>query len=290
MLGRVRAVPRPRPIVHPAVRGDRPLVYAHRGGRALRPENTRLAFEHGIACGADGLEMDVHLAGDGEVVVCHDPTLERTTNLAGPVAGRTAAQLAEVDAGYRFEQGGAFPYRGRCGGVPRLRDVLVRHAGTRFIVEMKRDDARLAVAAVQVVRELGLERQVCLSGFGRTVVRTVRRIAPEMATGAALDEVRMALYRSWVRWPARHVPYVALQVPESKGVHRIVTPRFVQAAHHAGAVVQVWTVNEEVDIRRLLDWGVDALITDVPDFAVRVRDAWWEERQSAVLCPPRELS
>ncbi len=278
MLVPVRADSTTPAHAHPAVRADRPLVYGHRGGRALRPENTLLAFDHAIACGADGLEMDVHLAADGEVVVCHDPTLDRTTNAAGAVDGRTAAELAAIDAAYRFEQGGAFPYRSQGTGVPRLRDVLARHRRSRFIVEMKRDDPRLAVAAAAVVRDLHLEQQVCLSAFGRTAVRAVRAIAPEIATGAALEEVRTALYRSWVRWPARHVPYVALQVPESKAAHRIVTPRFVRAAHDAGAVVQIWTVNDEADMRRLLDWGVDALISDVPDLAVRVRDDWCARR------------
>src|SRR5215210_8056999 len=94
----------------------RPLVYAHRGGAKLRPENTLASFDNGLALGADGLELDVRLSRDGQVVVHHDAALDRTTNASGPVADRTAAELAMVDAGYRFEarDGAAsrFPFRG----------------------------------------------------------------------------------------------------------------------------------------------------------------------------------
>ena len=91
----------------------RPLIYAHRGGAALRPENTLVAFDHGLALGADGLELDVHLSRDGVVVVHHDPTLERTTNARGAIRLKTAAELAGIDAGYRFvatpDAGGRLP-------------------------------------------------------------------------------------------------------------------------------------------------------------------------------------
>ena len=263
---------------HPAFRRERPLVFAHRGGRAYRPENTMIAFAHGLACGADGLEMDVHLASDGEVVVCHDATLDRTTDATGPVAGRTSAELAAVDAGCRFGDAGRLPFRGQHVGVPRLRDVLARFRGTRAIVEMKRDDPAMADAVVAIVRDLNLVDTVCLGSFGAMVLGRVRQLAPEIATSGSRREVRVALYRSWIRWPARHVAYQAHLVPEATGGHRVVTPRFVRDAHRAGVVVHVWTVNEEADMRRLLDWGVDGLITDVPDAAVRVRDAWWAER------------
>lgn len=239
-----------------------------------------IAFAHGLACGADGLEMDVHLASDGEVVVCHDATLDRTTDATGPVAGRTSAELAAVDAGCRFGADGRFPFRGQQVGVPRLRDVLARFRGTRAIVEMKRDEPALADAVVGIVRDLDLVETVCLGSFGAAVLGRARELAPEIATSGSRREVRVALYRSWIRWPARHVAYEAHLVPETNGGHRVVTPRFVRDAHCAGVVVHVWTVNEEADMRRLLDWGVDGLITDVPDVAVRVRDAWWGERGS----------
>jgi glycerophosphoryl diester phosphodiesterase len=109
---------------------------------------------------------------------------------------------------------------------------------------------------------------VCLGGFGRRVLREARAIEPRIATSAAREEVRWALYRSWVRWPAARVGYSGFQVPEMAGRTRVVSPRFIDAAHRAGLGVQVWTVDTEDDARRLLSWGVDALITDRPDVIV----------------------
>ena len=110
----------------------RPLVFAHRGGAGLRPENTMPAFDHGLSLGADGVELDVHLSRDGVVMVHHDDALDRTTDATGPLASRTADELAQVDAGYRFnrnlEPGQAeYPFRGQHIGIPRFRDVLARH-------------------------------------------------------------------------------------------------------------------------------------------------------------------
>jgi glycerophosphoryl diester phosphodiesterase len=242
-----------------------PLVFAHRGGAALRPENTMVAFDHGLALGADGLELDVHLSSDGEVVVHHDATLERTTDGRGPVATRSADELARVDAGYHFPE-----FRGRAGGVPRLADVLARHPTAQLIVELKVDDAELARRTIDVVRRADAVDRVSLGSFGTRVLRAARAYEPRIRTGASREETRLALYRSWVRWPVRHPPYTAFQVPEKSGVTRVVSPRFVDSAHAARAVVQVWTVNDEDDMRRLLSWGVDGIITDRPDRAVAV--------------------
>jgi glycerophosphoryl diester phosphodiesterase len=100
----------------------------------------------------------------------------------------------------------------------------------------------------------------------------VRAALPEMASSACHAEVRLAAYRAWARWPVRRAPYDGYQVPERNGVLRIVSRRFVRYAHEAALEVQVWTVDREDDMRRLLDWGVDGLISNRPDLAVRVRD------------------
>src|SRR5688572_12593188 len=100
---------------------SRPLIFAHRGGCALGPENTLAAFDRGIAAGADGLELDVHLSADGVVVVCHDDTLDRTSNAVGLVRARSAVELARVDAAFHYSTAsGVFPFRGQEIGVPTL--------------------------------------------------------------------------------------------------------------------------------------------------------------------------
>src|SRR5262245_29766349 len=128
---------------HPFFAAPRPIVFAHRGGSALAPENTMAAFDNGLALGADGIELDVHLSRDAVVVVHHDRTLERTTRLTGPVAARDAAELARA-------------------GVPALDDVLRRHREARVIVELKVNHAELARAVVDVVRRADAVERVCL--------------------------------------------------------------------------------------------------------------------------------
>lgn len=235
---------------HSFFESPRPLVFAHRGGAALAPENTIAAFDNGLSHGADGVELDVHLSSDGCVVVHHDRTLDRTTELRGPVAARTAAELSGAS-------------------VPRLADVLARYPEARVIVELKVNTEALARAVVETVRRADAVDRVCLGSFGRRVLRAARSIEPAIATSAAREEVRWALYRSWCRWSASRVTYGGFQVPETAGWTRVVSPNFVACAHRAGLGVQVWTVNTEADARRLLAWGVDGLITDRPDIIVK---------------------
>ena len=248
-----------------------PIVYAHRGGAALRPENTIAAFDHGMACGADGLEFDVHLSKDGIVVVHHDDTLERTTNGRGAVADVTAAELASLDACCNFlDREGRRPYRGLGFGVPTFREVLLRYPHAQLIVELKSPGTRLAQAVVEEVRAAGALDRVAIGSFHKSALNAVRTHEPAIATGAAKQETRWALYRSWVGWPLGSAPYREFQVPLRSGLTPIVTKRFVAHAHRAGLAVKVWTVNDEDVMRRVTAWGVDGLITDRPDLARHV--------------------
>jgi glycerophosphoryl diester phosphodiesterase len=254
---------------------SRPRVFAHRGGCALGPENTIAAFDIGMETGADGLEFDVHLSSDGVPVVHHDDTLQRTTDGAGPVAARTAAELARVDAAARFvDARGSHPLKGQGIGVPSLADVLARYPDVPLIIEMKVDTDAMGEAVAAAVRRAGAADHVCAAGYGARSMSAARQALPEMATSACMPEVRLAFYRSWAACPVRHPRYQAYQVPERAGRLRIVSPRFIRHAHRAGVVVQVWTIDEQPDMERLLLWGADALISNRPDLAVRVRDAF----------------
>ena len=239
------------------------------------------AFERGLAAGADGLELDVHLSADGVVVVCHDATLERTTDASGRVDGRTAAELGRVDAGYRWtDERGNHPFRS-CGvGVPRLRDVLHRFKDIPIIVEMKVDHPEMGQALAAEVLAASAVDRVCAASDGGRAIRAAREALPSMASSACRWDVRLALYRSWAHWPVRDARYGGYQIPETAGMIRVVSPTFVRHAHDAGLEVQVWTVDVAADMERLLDWGVDALISNRPDLAVAVRDRFMSVGQS----------
>jgi glycerophosphoryl diester phosphodiesterase len=155
--------------------------------------------------------------------------------------------------------------------VPTLAAVLKRYPAARIVIELKVNHPDFARAVVEVVKQADAVDRVCLGAFGWRVLREVRRLEPGLATSAAREEVRLALYRSWCRWPVSaisNVGYVGYQVPEWAGRTRVVSERFVGDAHRAGLGVQVWTVDQEADAARLLKWGVDALITDRPDIIV----------------------
>jgi glycerophosphoryl diester phosphodiesterase len=234
---------------HTFFASPRPLVFAHRGGALLAPENTVAAFDNGLSLGADGIELDVRLSRDGTAVVHHDATLDRTTQLHGPVAARSTDELAAAN-------------------IPTLRLVLARYPDARVIVEIKERSLALARAVIEDIRAAAAVDRVCIGAFSRKPLREVRRLEPSLATSAAREEVRWALYRSWCGWPVTNTPYVGYQIPEVAGATRVVSPRFVDYAHRAGLGVQVWTVDSEIDAEKLLGWGVDALITDRPDLMV----------------------
>ena len=153
---------------HPFFASSRSLVFAHRGGSALAPENTMAAFDNGLALGADGLELDVHLSRDGVVVVHHDRLLDRTTTLRGPIAERTARELQRAS-------------------VPTLAEVLARYRDPRIIIEMKVNHAALAAATIDVIRRAGAVDRVCLGSFGLRVLRAARAIEPAIATSGARE-------------------------------------------------------------------------------------------------------
>ena len=262
-----------------------PGVFAHRGGCALGPENTIAAFELGLGAGADGLEFDVHLSADGVVVVFHDALLDRTTDGSGPIAARTAAELARFDAGYRFASpAGQHSFRGQGVRIPTLREVLRRFPDTPVIIEMKVDRPEMGQRVVADLLAEDAVGRACVAGEGAACVRSARAALPSLQSSACRTEVRWSLFKTWAGLPLGSLPFVRMQVPEYAGAIRVVSPRFVRNAHAAGLSVEVWTVDEGTDMERLLGWGVDALITNRPDLAVRVRERWVEASGLAVSC------
>lgn len=238
-----------------------------------------VAFDLGMAAGADGLELDVQLSADGQVVAIHDETLDRSTRSTGPVSRKTAAELDAVDATPRYGIDLELTWTGARAGLPLLHDVLTRHSSASTIIELKGNRPALGPAVVDVVRAVGAQGRVVVASFSTAVLAAAREAGPELATSASRDEGLRALQCSWAGLPfPRRRLYSAFQVPERSGRLKVASRRFVRAVHRAGCAVQVWTVNEEADMRRLLDVGVDGLITDRPDLAVRVRDAWVAER------------
>lgn len=251
-----------------------PVVIAHRGGSRLRPENTLASFDHAIALGVGALECDVHLSQDGEPVVIHDATLDRTTDASGPVADRRADELARLDAGFRFGSDDGHPFRGRGFGVPSLATLLERHPQTPVVIEIKGDRPEVGERALAVAREARAVDRVIFGGFSHAVLATIRRLAPGVPTSASRDEIQQML-QGGAAWAPSDVPgYRLVQAPLRFDGRPVFGPDFVRAVRAAGCPVQAWIVDEPAEMRQILEWGVTGLISDRPDLAVAAIADW----------------
>jgi glycerophosphoryl diester phosphodiesterase len=263
----INAQPAP---VHPFFESlpDRSLVIAHQGGERLWPSNTMFAFERAVELGVDVLEMDMHSTADGHLVLMHDDTVDRTTDGSGAISSLTLNQLKELDAGYYWtEDGGqSYPYRGQGISVPTLEEVLTAFPALRFNIEIKPPGTALARPFCQVLRDHGLAERVLVGSFHTEALAALRQECPEVAASAGESEaltfyILHRLFLSRLYSPSMY----AMQVPETSRGLTVVTPRYVRDSHARNMDVHVWTVNETADMARLLEMGVDGIITDYPD-------------------------
>ena len=248
----------------------RPKVIAHRGGSKLRPENTMAAFAHALDLGVDALECDVHLSRDGEPVIIHDATLDRTTDGTGPVAALTARELAHVDAAYRFAPERGFPLRGQGIAIPRLADLLTGCRERPVIVEIKGDDPRAADRTVDVVVAAGAAERVIFAGFSHPVLSAIRARSHAFVTSASRQEVQSAVRLAYLLLRPRRPAYRVFQAPLRFGRRQVLTRALVRGLVRAGVPAHAWIIDEEAEMRMLLGWGVMGLISDRPDIALRV--------------------
>lgn len=237
-------------------------VIGHRGAAARAPENTRASFDVALAAGADALELDVHLSADGEPVVIHDATLDRTTDLQGAVARLSLARIRAADAGARFTRDGGrtFPFRGRGIIVPTLGEVVRAYPDVPLLLEIKTPAAQRAVREVLVAE--GAE--------GRCVVAASEAAAlevfphPPFLRGASSRDVARLLRCAWLRAEPGMVPYQLLAIPERQGVLPVATARLVALARRLGCPTHVWTVDDPARAARLWRRGVAGIVTNDP--------------------------
>ncbi|MGC9335211.1 MAG: glycerophosphodiester phosphodiesterase [Anaerolineae bacterium] len=250
-----------------------PLVMAHQGGNGLWPDNTFYAFEQAVALGVDVLEMDVHSTADGALVVIHDRTVDRTTDGSGAVHDLTLAELQALDAAYRWtpDDGGTFPYRGQGITVPTLEELFVAFPGMPMNIEIKQAEPSIAMPLCDLIREYGMADRVLVVSFHEEATKEFRQICPEVVTGTTQNEVITLFALSKPYLEGVYSPAAgAVQVPEYRSGLHVITARFLDAAHNRGLQVHAWTINDEADMRRLVDLGVEGIITDYPDRLLQV--------------------
>lgn len=248
--------------------GPTTLVAAHRGGAALWPENSLLAFRQALALGVDALEFDLHMTADGEIVVLHDPTLDRTSTGRGPVRDLKLADLAAVRL--KTRDGAVTDER-----IPTLAEVLelAAPAPVELMPEIKVDANRqrydgIEEKALALIRARGLLRRTTLQAFQAETIRRLRALEP--TARMMLLVARGDVERDRAR-PAEAVRRARELGATDLGMNHRLIDADVMAAARAGAIrLSAWTVNEETDIRRMVDLGVDVVMSDRPDLAKRL--------------------
>lgn len=234
-------------------------MFAHRGLAVSAPENTLLAFQHALELGVDHIETDVHASSDGHAIVAHDDDLRRVGGIDARVDTLTARDLARLDLGAGQH-------------VPTLAETLDAFPDARFNIDLK--SAAAIAPTVAAIRAARAEQRVLLTSFSEQRRRAALRLLPEVATSASGPRFAAALLATVVR--AGPVVRQALrglhavQIPERALGISTVTPARIAAFHAAGVEVHVWTVNEPADMARLLDRGIDGIVTDRADLALSV--------------------
>lgn len=242
---------------------SQPVIFAHRGDSARAPENTLAAFELALGQHADAIELDVKLTADGQVVVIHDPTVDRTTSGHGRVRDLSLAQLRSLDAGSSFSE----RYRGE--KIPTLEEVF-ESLGKRIFINVEltnyntpRD--QLVETVCMLVKKFGLQQSVMFSSFFASNLSKARAYLPGVPRG-------LLAFSGFLGAWARSFGFAFGRYQALHSNLKDVTPEQVQRVHRLQRRIHVWTVNAAEDMRRLFHWGVDAIFTDDPQLAVQVRD------------------
>jgi glycerophosphoryl diester phosphodiesterase len=241
---------------------SQPIIFAHRGASAYAPENTLAAFELALTQQADAIELDVKLSGDGQVIVIHDSTVDRTTNGRGKVEDMTLAEIKALDAG---------SFRGRefAGEkIPTLEEVFEAVGKRMFInIELKNHKTRgmdLVETVCMLIKKHQMQKHVMFSSFFPNALSKAHSYLPDVPRGILALNGFLGVWArsfgfSFGKYDALHPNLQDFTQQEVDRVHRLKRR------------VHVYTVNKEEDIRRLFKWGVDGIFTDDPKLAVKLR-------------------
>lgn len=246
--------------------GEHPRVIAHRGLALKHAENTLGAFRAALDAGADILETDVHLSKDGVVVVAHDPDLTRVAKRPGLVSDFTHQQLAQMNLGFGE-------------GFSSLDQLLTEFPGAKFNIDLK--TSATVEPFADVIRDHSAQGRILATSFDEPTRQAVVNLLPGVASSTSQSMVIRARVRSWLGLPIDNwrVPpeVVALQIPPAMYGIALVTPSMLRLAKRKGLEVHVWTINDPEQMRRLWSMGVQGIVTDRSDLAVRVRSELFPE-------------
>lgn len=234
---------------HPYLDHVGPIAFAHRGGTSAAPENTLRAFEHAIQLGYRYIETDVHATKDGVLVAFHDDDLTRTCGDSKKIAESTWAELQPMRVN------GTDP-------IPLLEDILGSWPDVRVNIDCKSEAA--LVPLVETIQRRGVLDRVCIGSFSDSRLQRIRQaLGDTVCTSMGPREIAQLLSSSTLRTPFRpHQTIHAAQIPVKQSGIPIATRRTIDAAHRAGLDIHIWTIDDPLEMSRLLDLGVDGIMTD----------------------------
>ncbi len=247
---------------HPYFSASRFACFAHRGGAAEHPENSRNAFAAVVALGYRYIETDVQASAEGKVMVFHDDALDALTDASGVISDLPASQISGA------RTGGTEP-------IMSLEEALEEFPGIHFNIDIKTDHA--LEPTLDLVRAMNCLDRVCLASFSDRRLKAIREaLGPEACTGAGPKDVSAVKFASWGA-PRRRIAARCMQVPLKAYGITLVTPRFLRQCHAQGIAVHVWTIDDENEMRRLIRLGVDGIMSDRPSLlkAVAIEEGVW---------------
>lgn len=276
--------------------GTGTLNFAHQGGEIEAPSNTMFAFKTALAKGADVIELDVHATSDGEIVVLHDATVDRTTDGAGRVDAMTLSEIQQLDAAFWFvpnvgtthsAPASAYALRGIATGakapppgfaasdfrIPTLREVLATFPGVRTNIEIKNtapDTTPYEATLASLLAEFERSGDVVVVSFHDQAMALFEAAAPDVSTAPAIAETAAFFATTAAEAPGAPIRHHAVQVPITYEGITVVTQDFVDDAHANGVAVHVWTINTRSEMEMLIDLGVDGIMTDRPTLLAQV--------------------
>ncbi len=249
------------------------LVIAHQGGDDLWPGNTMFAFQKSVDMGVDVIETDIRQSKDGILIVSHDDDVDGKSDGIGLISEMTLAELQTLDAGYNWTMDGGqtYPYRGQGISYSSLEEMFIAFPDMRFNIDMKQTDPPIYDNLCNLIRQYGMENKVVAASFNHENISVFRKLCPEVTTSGDEIETRNFVILNLAYLGALYSPeFKVFQVPIERSGITILTPHFVRAAHQRNLRVDAWTIDDPDEMERLIDMGVDGIITDRPDLLMEV--------------------
>ena len=258
-------------------KGEKPWVIAHRGGRDLFPENTMTAFDGSHKLSVDALEMDVCLTKDGYLVTHHDLTINRTSNGSGNLIDHTLEELQKLNFGYHFKDlSEQYIYRNNMVTIPTMEEVMAKYSNQYpLIIEIKnksKNGFKAAQKLFDLIQKYKIESSVIVASFHGDVLEKFRSISEnKIITATTLKESKQFVLSKKLAMPFLYKPdNAAFQIPmKAKGIN-LAKAGFTKMAHKRDMIIHYWTINSKENMRKLIHFGVDGIMTDRPDLLIEL--------------------